>query len=117
KSVFIGYPQGYKGWKFYNPTTKRTIISEHADFNECYFLATGKPPNNPGALLPPPVPPADTGYHPPHISDDGEPESLQVPAPGGENGLPAAPLGPAVHPDVPVPLEDKPGVLDQNPAP
>ena len=22
KYVFIGYPQGYKGWKFYNPTTK-----------------------------------------------------------------------------------------------
>jgi hypothetical protein len=22
KCVFIGYPQGYKGWKFYNPLTK-----------------------------------------------------------------------------------------------
>jgi len=34
KCVFIGYPDGYKGWKFYNPTTKRTIILEHADFDE-----------------------------------------------------------------------------------
>jgi hypothetical protein len=25
KCVFIGYPQGYKGWKFYNPTTKKTV--------------------------------------------------------------------------------------------
>ena len=33
KCVFIGYPQGYKGWKFYNPTTKKTIISERADFD------------------------------------------------------------------------------------
>jgi len=37
KCVFIGYPQGYKGWKFYNPTTKKTIISERADFDERYF--------------------------------------------------------------------------------
>ena len=34
KCVFIGYPYGYKGWKFYNPTTKCTIISKHADFDE-----------------------------------------------------------------------------------
>ena len=34
KCVFICYPDGYKGWKFYNPTTKHTIISERADFNK-----------------------------------------------------------------------------------
>ena len=34
KCVFIGYPDGYKGWKFYNPTTKHTVISERADFDE-----------------------------------------------------------------------------------
>jgi hypothetical protein len=28
KCVFIGDPDGYKGWMFYNPTTKRTVISE-----------------------------------------------------------------------------------------
>ncbi|KIJ21309.1 hypothetical protein PAXINDRAFT_36651, partial [Paxillus involutus ATCC 200175] len=114
KCVFIGYSQGYKGWKFYNPTTKCTIISERADFEERYFLASGKRPNDPGALPPAPVPPVDTGYRPPHVSDDGKPDLLQVPAPGGENGPPAVPLGPAVHP---VPLEDEPGVLDQDPAP
>ena len=37
KCIFIGYPEGYKGWKFYNPTTKKTIISERADFDERYF--------------------------------------------------------------------------------
>ena len=35
KCIFIGYPQGYKGWKFYNPATKKVIISERADFDEC----------------------------------------------------------------------------------
>src|SRR3954470_12483895 len=37
KCVFVGYPPGYKGWKFYNPTTKHTFISERADFDECFF--------------------------------------------------------------------------------
>jgi hypothetical protein len=37
KCVFIGYPPGYKGWKFYNPVTKRVIISERAEFDERYF--------------------------------------------------------------------------------
>ena len=43
KCVFIGYPQRYKGWKFYNPTTKKTIISERADFDERYFPMSKRP--------------------------------------------------------------------------
>jgi hypothetical protein len=38
KCVFLGYPQGYKGWKFYNPVTKKVVISERADFDERYFM-------------------------------------------------------------------------------
>ena len=37
KCIFIGYPQGYKGWKFYNPLTKKVVISERADFDELYL--------------------------------------------------------------------------------
>jgi hypothetical protein len=36
--IFIGYPQGYKGWKFYNPLTRQVLISECADFDECFFM-------------------------------------------------------------------------------
>jgi len=36
KCVFIGYPDGYKGWKFYNPETDKVIICEPADFDERY---------------------------------------------------------------------------------
>ena len=43
KCVFIGYPQGYKGWKFYNPTTKKVVISERADFDERYFPLSKRP--------------------------------------------------------------------------
>jgi hypothetical protein len=38
KCVFIGYPAGYKGWKFYNPVTKRSIVSERAFFFFFFFL-------------------------------------------------------------------------------
>jgi len=31
-----GYPKGYKSWGFYNPETKKIIISEQADFDERY---------------------------------------------------------------------------------
>ena len=36
KCIFIGYPEGYKSWKFYNSVTKKLIISERADFDERY---------------------------------------------------------------------------------
>ena len=38
KCIFIGYPPDYKGWKFYNPVTRKSVISEHAQFDEHYFL-------------------------------------------------------------------------------
>ncbi|KAG1850254.1 hypothetical protein C8R48DRAFT_778229 [Suillus tomentosus] len=45
------YPQGYNGWEFYNPTTKKTIISEQADFDERYFLLS-KCPTKPSIQAP-----------------------------------------------------------------
>jgi transposase InsO family protein len=36
KCVFIGYPPECKGWKFYNPVTRKIVISERADFDERY---------------------------------------------------------------------------------
>jgi len=36
KCIFIGYPDDYKGWKFYNPQTDKVIICECADFDEKY---------------------------------------------------------------------------------
>jgi hypothetical protein len=42
KCVFIGYSSGYKGWLFYNPTTKKIIISECAEFDEHDFPGLSK---------------------------------------------------------------------------
>ncbi|KAJ3495675.1 hypothetical protein NMY22_g19906 [Coprinellus aureogranulatus] len=40
KAIFVGYPAGYKGWEFYNPSARRFIISEHAEFDKRYFPGT-----------------------------------------------------------------------------
>jgi len=82
KYVFIGYPDGYKGWKFYNTTTKHTVISEHADFDEQHFLVSKRSANVPG-VPPQPThhssgPIDDSGdsdaedYHPSHVQSQGE---------------------------------------------
>jgi hypothetical protein len=55
KCIFIGYPPGYKGWKFYNPVTKKIIISERADFDERCFpgLKMANMPSEPTVQYPP----------------------------------------------------------------
>jgi len=42
KCVFIRYPDGYKGWLFYNPLTKKTLISNSVTFDECMFPGLSK---------------------------------------------------------------------------
>ena len=59
KCCFIGYPQGYKGWKFYSPVTKKVIISERANFDEHFFMLQRHsvphlPPPCPNSLIDPP---------------------------------------------------------------
>src|SRR5262249_43503246 len=53
KCMFIGYPPGYKAWKFYNPVTQKVIISEQADFDERYFPGLSRAKIN---ALPPYLP-------------------------------------------------------------
>jgi hypothetical protein len=37
KCVFVGYPTEYKAWQFYNPVTRKMVVSERAIFDERYF--------------------------------------------------------------------------------
>jgi hypothetical protein len=56
--VFVGYPTGYKGWQFYNPSTKKFIISERAEFDERVFPGLAKyTPTSPVDLTAPDVVP------------------------------------------------------------
>ena len=41
RCIFIGYPYGYKAWKFYCPESKKVIISERADFDERFSSIRG----------------------------------------------------------------------------
>src|ERR1700679_3880994 len=61
KCVFVGYPDGYKGWMFYNPTTKRTVISERAEFDERYCPGLKHTPLTPEPFEPPPSTPFTPG--------------------------------------------------------
>ena len=44
KCVFIGYPSNYKAWLFWNPVTKKEVISNSAEFDERYFPGTSTKP-------------------------------------------------------------------------
>jgi hypothetical protein len=90
KCVFIGYPQGYKGWKFYNPTTKKTVIAERADFDERYFPLS-KCPSLPSITPTSPAvenTPAVTTPLPPSAAVENTPAAA---APQHPRPLPAAP--------------------------
>lgn len=54
KCIFVGYPQDYKGWRFYNPVTRRFIISERAEFDERYYPGLKRTNTGPPTFDPPP---------------------------------------------------------------
>src|SRR5882762_7165488 len=88
-------PTGYKGWKFWDLTSKHTIISERADFDERYFPARKDAPLAPLPSLatpasPEPVPAPggrvidvelDTDSTVPHPVDPVTPVPLATPVP------------------------------------
>jgi hypothetical protein len=67
KAIFVGYPTQHKGWEFFNPLTKKFIMSDRADFDERVFpgLATYLP--EPDAF---PSPPATSSTPPTSASFD-----------------------------------------------
>ena len=84
KCVFIGYPANYKGWLFWNPTTKKEIISDSAVFNEQNFPGTSTTP-------------VDLSVQIPHSAD--------VPEQGGvdfnDDDVLPPPAAPEHHPHIP----------------
>ena len=71
--VFVGYPTGYKGWKFYNPSTKKYIISERAEFDERIFPGLAKyTPISPIDLTAPTIVPLLPTTTPHSLLDLGE---------------------------------------------
>ena len=106
KCIFIGYPDGVKAWRFWDPVDKKVIISSHAIFDERCFpgnstiainlidpLEESTPPP------PPPPPPSLVVLHQGGDEDDNdeapdEPE-LPAPVPGVPPAAPVPNPGPA----------------------
>ena len=44
KCVFIGYSANYKGWLFWNPETRKEVLSDSAEFDERVFPGTSRSP-------------------------------------------------------------------------
>ena len=44
KCVFIGYPAQYKAWLFWNPVTRKEVISNTAEFDERFFPGNSSNP-------------------------------------------------------------------------
>jgi hypothetical protein len=113
KCIFVGYPSGYKGWQFYNPVTRKFIISERAIFDERSFPGLkGTSPVNPT--------PVGTPVTFPDIPDSGGDDNF-IPepeiAPIKPDALPQPLLAPNNIPaDIPPPDERASPKLEQ-PAP
>ena len=82
KCIFIGYPHGYKGWKFYNPETGKVVISERADFDERYtYNGQLLSPKRDTEIHLPPMPPVSTHHnHKETVPDENEKEHSIPPA-------------------------------------
>jgi hypothetical protein len=110
KCIFIGYPQGYKGWKFYNPITKKTIISERAEFDERFFPGLKK------STLPDNYPSFVDLHEPPSPSDDSN--IMELLDYGGDNNDNPAPHIPPPHiPPAPKPSSQSPPKSPSQPPP
>jgi len=116
--VFVGYPSGYKGWKFYNPSPKKYIISEQAEFDERIFPGLAKyTATSPVDLTSPktvPLLPDTTPDMLLNLEGDGDVDdrtTVTLPVPVPE--LPLAPLAP-LDPPVDLPPPQLPVLLNED---
>jgi transposase InsO family protein len=104
KCIFVGYPEGVKAWRFWDPVERKFIISSHAVFDErCFPGNSAAGINLMGELsLPRPLPaPSQVVLHQGGDESDSEEEPLVPPV------VPAPPppfvLAPPVPPLPPAP--------------
>jgi hypothetical protein len=124
KCIFIGYPPEFKGWLFYNPETKKTLVSNAAVFGERSFpgLLKSAWDNTPQDFLLLSLPselPDQVGVLPPPPEAPEKPAFADLPnlvGVGDPAPFPAAPEAPAevpeqlMPPPAPEPApEDTPG--------
>jgi hypothetical protein len=111
KCIFVGYPIGYKGWQFYNPVTKKFIISEQAMFDEHQFTGLSSKHPNPSFTLLPLTEPSDSNLASfvPELEGDNDilpPTQILPPEPIAP--LPALLIPPVDQPAPPPPPASSP---------
>ena len=106
KLVFVGYDNSTKGYKLWNPSSKRTVISTDVVFEETVFplKSTLKLPLN--APTPTPFLPSETLTPSMQINlalpeSDDEDEHPLPPAPSGTPGQPPLALPASLPPNIP----------------
>ncbi|KAJ8463023.1 hypothetical protein ONZ51_g10516 [Trametes cubensis] len=107
--IFVGYEQGSKGYKFWNPATHSIVVSRDVIFDEESFPARKIPGNRP-------VTPDDSPFSDQEVpSDDAsnaEPENFEIdiplPIPLPEDAPPAPPIPPEQPAPPPLQQPDPP---------
>jgi len=85
KCIFVGYPAQYKGWEFYNPSNRKFVLSDRADFDERVCPGTS------GYLQHQVVFPPSAGPAGPASSPSTSPRLFEVPdVPQQVGGLPGS---------------------------
>jgi hypothetical protein len=114
--IFIGYPTDYKGWRFWDPKTRKEVISDSAVFRESVFpfrkpglsaVDKSVDPSPPAEVSAPspPTPEALAVPRPPDDLDDNEP---RAPEPADPAPLHAPRLVPRFESPPPAPPVDLP---------
>ena len=103
KCIFLGYPDEYKGWKCYDPVTKRVLVSRDVIFNEAELPGLGiKDSTITGSSLQPTPPSVDQNtihkFLIPLDDDDDSPDDVD-----SVGDIPQAPVQPVQAEDPPQP--------------
>ncbi|KAL7278120.1 hypothetical protein ACG7TL_008091 [Trametes sanguinea] len=102
KCIFVGYPEGTKAWRFWDPAARRFIISSHAVFDERCFPGNSPSINVFGLPLDEVNIPGDpaTADKPP----EDVPDAPELPDQGGDDWDDPAPPAPPAPPAAPAAL-------------
>ncbi|KAL7278649.1 hypothetical protein ACG7TL_007650 [Trametes sanguinea] len=118
KCIFVGYPEGTKAWRFWDPAARRFIISSHAVFDEHCFPGNSPSINVFGLPLDEVNIPGDpaTADKPP----EDVPDAPELPDQGGDDwddpAPPAPPAPPPAAPAPPAPPAAPAGQRERSPA-
>lgn len=96
KCIFIGYPDDYKGWRFYNPDTRKIVISNTAEFDERVFPGTSRS----SSTATPSTATVPVSYF---VPAESPPKRTDAPEQVGDNDNNAPPPQPPQPPQVPTP--------------